>query len=188
MRPLCLITGLSSPALRCDTDPMGTPIQPPHGGHLLVLLRHAKSDWTGGEPDHERDLAKRGRRQAPEAGAWLTENLDLDLAIVSTATRARRTWDLVAGEMPTPPPVRHEERVYAASARRLLDVVSELPEEVVTAVVVGHNPGLEDLVSSLADAWIRLPTSAIAVLSLAGPWSAVGDCPATLVTSGRPPT
>src|SRR6478735_578713 len=67
-------------------------------GRTLVLLRHAKSDWSTGEPDPRRPLAGRGRRQAPEAGRWLAANLDaIDLAVVSPATRARQTWEL-AGE------------------------------------------------------------------------------------------
>ena len=90
----------------------------------LILLRHAKSDWSGDEPDVDRPLAKRGRRQAPEAGRWLAANIDrIDLAVVSPASRARSTWDLVAAELPVPPPTRIDDRVYAASDAELLAVV-----------------------------------------------------------------
>jgi phosphohistidine phosphatase len=154
----------------------------------LVLLRHAKSDWSGGEPDAARPLAKRGRRQAPEAGGWLAAHLDgIDLAVVSTATRARSTWDLVAGELEEPPPVRFDERVYAASDRELHDVVRGLPEDVRTVVLVGHNPGLEDLVLRLTGEWAPLPTSAVAVLDVRGPWSTLREGRARLRTAGRPP-
>src|SRR5689334_23877903 len=89
--------------------------------HTLILLRHAKSDWSGDETDVARPLAKRGRRQAPDAGRWLAENLDrVDLAIVSPAERARSTWDLVAVEFDARPRRRIDDRVYAASAQELL--------------------------------------------------------------------
>jgi phosphohistidine phosphatase len=154
----------------------------------LVLLRHAKSDWSGGEPDADRPLAKRGRRQAPEAGRWLAAHLDgIDLAVVSPATRARSTWDRVAGELAPPPRVRVEERVYAASDRELHAVVRDLPDDVRTAVLVGHNPGLEDLVLRLTGEWAPMPTSAIAVIAVPGSWSTLGEGGATLRTAGRPP-
>jgi phosphohistidine phosphatase len=61
----------------------------------LIVLRHGKSDWSGGEPDHLRPLARRGRRQAPEAGRWLAHNVAaIDLAVVSPAERTRETWRL----------------------------------------------------------------------------------------------
>ena len=68
--------------------------------HTLILLRHSKSDWSTNEADLDRPLAKRGRRQAPEAGRWLATHVDrIDLAVVSTARRARTTWDLVSAEL-----------------------------------------------------------------------------------------
>ena len=93
--------------------------------HTLILLRHAKSDWSGHEGDHDRPLAKRGRRQAPEAGRWLAANVDsIDLAIVSTANRARSTWDLASDELDQPPTTRLDDDAYAASAGDLLDMVA----------------------------------------------------------------
>ena len=84
--------------------------------HTLILLRHAKSDWSGFEADHDRPLARRGRRQAPEAGRWLAGNVDrIDLAVVSTATRARTTWDLVAEELDQPPHARYDDDAYMAA-------------------------------------------------------------------------
>jgi phosphohistidine phosphatase len=155
----------------------------------LILLRHGKSDWSGGEPDHLRPLARRGRRQVPEAGRWLAASVgDIDLAVVSPAERARETWQIAAAELAVPPPVRVEERVYAGSADALLAVVRELPEGVGTAVLVGHNPGVEDLLEMLTGGWLPMPTSALAVLDLAGPWSEAGEPAAELRAHGRPPT
>ena len=158
------------------------------GGHTLVLLRHAKSDWSGGEPDVRRPLAGRGRRQAPEAGRWLAAHIGrIDLVLVSPATRAASTWELVAAELGAVPEQRRDERLYAASDDELLEVVRGLGEDLGTVVLVGHNPGLEELASALAGEWVRLPTSALAVLALPGGWADAGRVPATLRAAGRPP-
>src|SRR6188472_1911158 len=125
----------------------------------LVLLRHAKSDWSGDEADIDRPLAERGRRQAPEAGRWLATHVArIDLAVVSTAERARATWDLVRAELGEPPETRHVEGAYAASVGELLDIVRNLAEELDTVVLVGHNPGLEGLAETLIGGVVVLPT------------------------------
>jgi phosphohistidine phosphatase len=154
----------------------------------LILLRHAKSDWSGDETDVARPLAKRGRRQAPDAGRWLAANLDrVDLAIVSPAERARSTWDLVAAELDVLPRRRIDDRVYAASGQELLAVVQEVPDDIATVVLVGHNPGIEDLASFLTGESVMMPTSALAVITLPGPWATAGPDSAVLRMSGRPP-
>jgi phosphohistidine phosphatase len=155
--------------------------------HTLVLLRHGKSDWSGVEPDHDRGLTKRGRRQAAEAGAWLADHLETDLAVVSTARRAVDTWHIAAAELPTSPTTRSEGSVYAASAQGLLEVVRALPDESGTVVLVGHNPGLEDLVELLTGEIVRMSTSALAVLDLPDSWALADPGTATLRTAGRPP-
>jgi phosphohistidine phosphatase len=154
--------------------------------HTLVLIRHAKSDWSGDEPDLDRPLAPRGRRQAPVSGAWLAANLRLDRAVVSPAARARATWELVAAELEDRPDVVYDERAYAAPASTLLDIVREQPDAATTVALVGHNPGMEDLLTLLTGEDEPMPTSAIAVVDLAGPWSAAGPG-ARLRTAGRPP-
>ena len=154
----------------------------------LILLRHAKSDWSVASSDIDRPLAKRGRRQAPEAGRWLAANIsDIGLAVVSPATRARSTWDLVSEELDLPPRSRIEDRIYGASCDELLDVVRDLPDGVETVVLVGHNPGLEDLVPLLTGERAPMPTSALAVITMSGPWSTSGHQSAELRASGRPP-
>jgi len=154
----------------------------------LILLRHGKSDWSGREPDQLRPLARRGRRQVPVAGRWLADNVGfIDLAVVSPAERTRETWRLAAAELAVPPPVREDDRVYAGSAPSLLGVVRELPGELATVVLVGHNPGLEDLVPLLTGERAPMPTSALAVITMSGPWSTSGHQSAVLRASGRPP-
>ncbi|WP_367324756.1 histidine phosphatase family protein [Streptomyces sp. HUAS ZL42] len=163
----------------------------------LVVLRHAKSAWPDGVPDHERPLAPRGRRDAPAAGRALAEADCLpDLALCSTAVRARETWELVSAEWGTPPPVRHDVRLYGAGVPQLLRVVHETPAEVETLLLVGHNPGLEDLVLELAgdalddaldEVRLKFPTSAIAVLAWHGhTWRALAPGRALLTSMAVP--
>lgn len=157
--------------------------------HTLILLRHAKSDWSGDEGDHDRPLAERGRRQAPDAGRWLAVNVDsIDLAVVSTAKRARTTWDLVSDELGQPPRTRHDDDAYAASVGELLDIVRHLDEALGTVVLVGHNPGIQDLVETLTGERVPMPTSALAVIELTSAWDGAGRVRAALRAAGRPPT
>jgi phosphohistidine phosphatase len=152
----------------------------------LILLRHAKSDWTGSLPDVDRPLADRGRRQATLAGRWLaSRGAQIDRAIVSPARRARETWELVAAELADPPWARFDDRVYAASAGRLLDVVRELPDDARAVILVGHNPGMEALASRLAAEELTLRTSGIAEFSVFGPWAEADAAVATLRAAGR---
>ncbi|MEH0421676.1 SixA phosphatase family protein [Streptomyces sp. B21-083] len=144
----------------------------------LVVLRHAKSAWPIGVDDHDRPLGPRGLRDAPVVGRALAEADCLpDLVLCSTAERARRTWELASAEWGTPPRVRHEPRLYGADVPELLAVVGEVPAGVGTLLLVGHNPGLEELVLELAgdalgdaldDVRTKFPTSAIAVLAWHG--------------------
>ena len=157
--------------------------------HTLILLRHAKSDWSGNEGDHDRPLAERGRHQAPDAGRWLAANIDsIDLAVVSTAKRARTTWDLVSDKLEEAPRTRHDDDVYAASVGELLDIVRQLDEALGTVVLVGHNPGIEDLAEALTGDRVPMPTSALAVIELTTTWNAAGRVRGLLLAAGRPPT
>lgn len=156
-------------------------MMPPTGtGPLrrLVVLRHAKSAWPAGVADHERPLAPRGRRDAPAAGRALAEADCLpDLALCSTAVRARQTWELVSSQWGTPPGVRLDPRLYAADVPELLEAVHEVPAAVRTLLLIGHNPGLAELILELARdglddtldrVRVKFPTVAIAVLAWHG--------------------
>ncbi|MEU9231141.1 SixA phosphatase family protein [Streptomyces subrutilus] len=156
----------------------------------LVVLRHAKSAWPPDVPDAERPLGPRGLRDAPAAGRWLREaGCVPDRVLCSPARRTRRTWELVAAEAGFAAPVAYEERAYGASAGELLDLVRETPARVGTLLLVGHNPGLQELVLLLAgdgeapaleQAALKFPTSAIAVLDLPGPWASLAPADARL--------
>ena len=156
-------------------------------GHTLVVIRHGKSDWTTGHADAERPLSARGRRQAPRTGAYLAHlGITIDLAVVSPAERTRETWDLVAPSIGATAEVRYDQAVYGAWAGGLLEIVRTLPGESATAAIVGHNPGLEELVAELAGSWVPMPTSALAILELPGTWVDAGTDPVRLIASGRP--
>ncbi|HVH94043.1 MAG TPA: methyltransferase domain-containing protein [Nocardioidaceae bacterium] len=155
----------------------------------LILLRHAKSDWSGDTADIDRPLADRGRRQAPGAGRWLAANIDsIDLAVVSPAARTRSTWELVAAELNVPPHTRIDDRLYAASGDELLTVVRGLHDDVETAILVGHNPGMEELASLLTGEPMAMKTSVLAVITVSGSWGTVAPHASALRAWGRPPT
>jgi phosphohistidine phosphatase len=173
----------------------------------LVLLRHAKSAWPD-LPDHDRPLAGRGRDDAPAMGRWLRETGCIpDLVWCSSARRATQTWQLAAAELGADPPVSYEDRLYGAPGSELADLVRQAPEETMTLLLVGHNPGLQELALMLATdadggsavaggdaegadggsagafarAAAKFPTAAIAVLEFGGSWRELSAGGARLV-------
>ncbi len=144
----------------------------------LVLIRHAKSDYPFGVSDHDRPLAERGRLDAPQIGhvlrtqPWTPTPSSLRI-LVSSAVRAQQTWLAAAAELEGTAwevPVVTEPRIYEASPATLRDVIAE-HSDADTVVVVGHNPGLLQLVSELgapsevrSRALEKFPTSAVAIL------------------------
>ena len=144
----------------------------------LMLLRHAKSEWTRSSTrDHERTLAPRGREAAPRIGAYMVHHgLTPDLVLCSTATRARETWELVAKAFTHKPALVFEERLYEANAGALFEVTKETKADVHALLLTGHNPGLHEFAQRLiasgdTDARARLtekfPTGALAVIDFA---------------------
>ena len=141
----------------------------------LILFRHAKSEWPAGVADYDRPLSARGRNDAPAMARWLAgEGYPPSLALVSTARRTQETWRLASAEL-GPVPRQDEASIYEAPTARLLDLVRATEPPVMTLLVLGHNPGMEDLASLLmrddgGEAGTRLrtkfPTAGIAVLSL----------------------
>ena len=153
----------------------------------LVILRHSKSDWTTGAPDHSRPLNVRGRRDGPAAGQWLRLNVGrLDAVVCSTSTRTRETWELVSSKLPDAPEPTFADDVYEASAVDLLDVVRNLPDSAASVLLIGHNPGIEDLTTLLAGEYLPMTTSAVAVLTWPGGWGDVGMVTATLQAHAAP--
>lgn len=143
----------------------------------LMLLRHAKSDWSQpGQSDHDRSLAPRGRKAAPLMGRYLAEHdLIPDRVIVSTAKRTRETWRLVADMLPKKPRVDFEDRIYEASPRDILTAIADTPASARSLLVVGHNPGFQDTANLLVESGDKrlraslaekFPTGALAVIDL----------------------
>jgi phosphohistidine phosphatase len=143
----------------------------------LVLLRHAKSAWPDGVADHERPLAKRGRRDAPAVARWLRDNGVVPHGVlVSSARRAVETTDLIIAELKPKPRQIVADEAYGASPAELLELVHTLPAEVDVAMLVGHNPGIEvfaTLLAKAASTMREFPTSAVAVLEFDEEWDSV---------------
>ncbi len=136
----------------------------------LVLIRHAKSDWGDpGLPDHERPLNKRGRRDAPRMGRWITEkDLVPTQVFCSDAARTRETLDLMLPHWPEPPRVSHTAELYHATPDAMLQVLARADADRVG--LIGHNPGIGGLADYLArevpahSRWVDFPTTSVAAL------------------------
>lgn len=153
----------------------------------LVVIRHAKSDWGQAMPDEERPLNERGRREAPLIGRWLADNVaGVELAVCSPAARARQTWRLASAGLEPKVRARYDERVYAAGPQELMSVVEEIDDDTGIAALVGHNPGLSELVETLTGERVELKTSSVAVVRWEGAWADVWARRAALVTHATP--
>lgn len=142
----------------------------------LLVLRHAKSSWRTPDLDIRRPLAERGIADAREAGSILA-GYHLDVVLCSSATRARQTWENAVAGGAGCDDVRYTEAIYHAWTDELLDEIHELPEDAPTALLIGHQPTLSDLVLTLAKpsplteaVAERFPTAALAVLTYRGAW------------------
>jgi phosphohistidine phosphatase len=113
----------------------------------LMLLRHAKSEVSQpGKSDRERSLVQRGEETAPKIGTFMAAHaLVPDCVLCSPAKRARDTWTRVAAAFRKPPYTEFEERLYGAGAEALLEVVRETGRKAHSLLLVGHNPGLQEL-------------------------------------------
>ena len=154
----------------------------------LYLLRHAKSSWDEpGLADHERPLAARGRRDGKRIAEHLRgEGIEPELVLCSSAERTRETLELVRPALGAAT-VLVEDELYGASSDRLLARIRQVPEEVASVLVIGHNPGLEELALELASSGdelerleVKFPTAALATLELAGGWGRAAPGGATL--------
>jgi len=134
----------------------------------LLILRHAKTQSDAPVGDHSRELTERGHRNAAAMAAYINNLTGApDAIITSDATRARQTAEIVATAVDFTGPLIVEPRVYNADLNILLALVRSILDEVDTALIVGHNPGFEQLAEALAgnhDDGIRLPTSGLALL------------------------
>lgn len=117
----------------------------------VYLLRHAKSDWSvPGRSDFDRPLNERGREAAAKMAAFLkAEGICPDLVLVSTARRTQESWALIQAAFFPPPPTEKRVSLYLASAETLLSALKSLDEPHSSVMIIGHNPGLEELAARL---------------------------------------
>ena len=135
----------------------------------LLVLRHAKSSWGDSAlDDHERPLNKRGGRDAPRMGNLVRDHgLIPDAIISSDAVRARLTAEAVAEAAGYAADMRFDAALYAASPADILAVLRTVTQTAsATVMIVGHNPGLEELVAQLTGEQPDLPTAALAQIVL----------------------
>ncbi|MBP6789271.1 MAG: histidine phosphatase family protein, partial [Candidatus Promineofilum sp.] len=135
----------------------------------LLLLRHAKSSWEDGNlADFDRSLNARGRSDAPRMGRLLAQyELTPDLIVTSAARRAATTAELIALAAEYAGDIQYTNELYLADPETFLDVARDTADGVARLMLVGHNPGIEELVSNLAGREERMPTAALACFRLA---------------------
>lgn len=165
----------------------------------LTLLRHAKSSWD--DPvsrDFDRPLNRRGERAALVVGRYAREQgMHFDHLIASPAVRVVETLDTFFEGYGETIETNWDRRIYLASSATLMDVIRDLPDQCAAALMVGHNPGMEDLVLGLVpddgtsplrdDVEVKLPTASLAVLEIdVEHWDDVGASKARLVHFTRP--
>ena len=158
----------------------------------LALLRHAKSSWDApGLDDFDRPLNKRGREAARLVGRELgRRKMRFDLVLASPAVRVRETLDEMADGYGAPLAISFERQIYLAEPDRLLDLVQDLPDEIESPLLVGHNPGLHRLALQLSTGDGKgfrgriagnYPTGALAQIELpAKSWKEAGGNPGTI--------
>jgi len=134
----------------------------------LLILRHAKSSWSeSGTADHDRPLNKRGQETAPRMGELIkAEGLTPDLILSSTAKRAHKTADKVAKSCGYDGDVELRGSLYLATPDAYFLALNEVDDAVQRVLVIGHNPGLEDLLERLTGVSESLPTAALAQVAL----------------------
>jgi phosphohistidine phosphatase len=156
----------------------------------LYLLRHAKSSWVDQTlPDEDRPLAPRGRRDAKRIAQYLVSlGIEPELVLCSSALRTRETLELLRPALGSTATVSLEAGLYAASSDVLLERIRAVPEAVGAVMLIGHNPGLQQLAvvlasegAELAQLEAKFPTAALATLTVqTTPWSRLSRADALL--------
>jgi phosphohistidine phosphatase len=161
-----------------------------------MLLRHAKSDWdSAAAGDFDRPLAKRGRDAAKRMGTWMKQQKIVPEWIVSSsAVRARETALRLCDALRMDAArIVFEDRLYLADVEALLAVMRDCPKEAKSVMLIGHNPGLEDLVTYLCGEDVPtsvngklLPTAALARIKLADNWKNLKRKSGAIIAITRP--
>ena len=144
----------------------------------LIILRHAKSSWDNSRlADHDRPLNSRGKEDAPKMGRQLDqEELVPDLIISSSAERALATAESAALAAGYEAEIQVTRQLYHADPDAYLEVLRQVPDKLERVMVVGHNPGMEELVEQLTGRYHRMPTAALAQIQLPiARWASLDD-------------
>jgi phosphohistidine phosphatase len=153
-------------------------------GRHLMLVRHAKSAW--GDPslaDHDRPLAPRGIKALPWLRNHIASLTPPELVVCSTSRRTVETLEGIRAVLPQHPRIEMERALYGATVETVLGRLQRLDSDVGCAMVIGHNPAVQDLAMLLAGAGdpdmraqlaSKLPTAATVSLSFDGPWADLG--------------
>ena len=157
--------------------------------YQLFLFRHGKSDWETNDDDFNRPISDRGKRAAQRMGVWMAQQgLHPDRVISSPAERAKTTTEkMLKAKGDGAFDIVYDERIYLAGESDLFDVLRQVPDSVKTLLLVGHNPGMEELLLSLVDKAINspkngklFPTATLAHLSFSQSWKKIKSGRATL--------
>ncbi len=140
-------------------------------------MRHAKSSWKSDAPtDHGRPLNKRGRKAAPKVGAelaargWVPE-----VVLSSDSTRTRETFARMKGALRFEGEAEFLSSLYHGGVDEAVDAVLSLSNKVRGALLLGHNPGWEEVVEHFAGQSVVMKTGCAALLRGKGPWSALTE-------------
>ena len=136
----------------------------------LIVMRHAKSSWSSGaSTDHERPLNERGRGDCPRIARRLVElDWQPEFILSSDSQRTRETAAGMSGLWTRPVPVEFVRSLYHAGYDELAEGVSIVPAEVTTLLVLGHNPGWQEVVLMLTGQSVEMKTGTAALLQGSG--------------------
>ena len=142
----------------------------------LYLLRHAKSSWKDeGLADIDRPLNPRGKRATRTLAAFFTKvKIEPDVIISSPAVRARQTIERILRLTKSKNKPRFDERIYEAPADRLVNVLTGIEKTAKSVLMVGHNPGMEELLTRLTGRSERMQTGALAKITFGENWPSSG--------------
>jgi len=157
--------------------------------HRLLLIRHAQA--ADAPVDRDRPLTARGTSAATAIGSWLQQaGYVPDRVLVSPALRAQQTWAAALEALDAAPEATVDQRIYDNTVGAVLDVIGEVPDDVGTVAVVGHNPSMGELAFSLDDSTgsdsarrelhAGFPTGAVAVFRMEMAFADLGPGTATL--------
>jgi phosphohistidine phosphatase len=155
----------------------------------LYILRHAKSSWSDESlSDFDRPLNERGLAAAPFMGELMAKRgLVPDIFLSSPAERAVQTARLVLDSSGFGSSLILDERIYEASPQALKQIVSGLNDDLNSAILVGHNPGIEGLIALMTGESRPMPTAALAIVDLeTETWADSFDNQAVLVETIKP--